>query len=259
MRVIYIDFEATQFSFDIISIGAVKDNGSTFYTLVKPPRVDRVTPLITKITGLTRDMFTDDLKPIEVVFPEFVKWCRSDCQNDEIVFATYGGFDRTLLKHGVKRFPNIPEFAYVLERWYDIERLLNKLAGFPPYRMASLSALYSLCCGAVPEDLHNPLCDSQMLREIHIKAQATSEEAIKVISENEIVDKYVGRYKRGRKHFKRELREYFDTLTEAELDTVTIEDLFRVCPAIYDEVENVLKNYYFLLKGKKLKGRVYVR
>lgn len=48
----YIDFEATQPGNEIISIGAVSDDGATFSCLVKPV-ASEITPFITELTGIT--------------------------------------------------------------------------------------------------------------------------------------------------------------------------------------------------------------
>lgn len=56
----FIDFEATQFSERIISIGCVAENGATFKTLVKPvKKEDKVNSFITKLTGITNEMLAD--------------------------------------------------------------------------------------------------------------------------------------------------------------------------------------------------------
>lgn len=52
----YLDFEATQFSERVISIGCVCDNGNEFYTLVRPPKGDKVNGFITRLTGITQEM-----------------------------------------------------------------------------------------------------------------------------------------------------------------------------------------------------------
>ena len=120
---IYIDFEATQFSFDIISIGAVKESGESFYTLVKPRDIKKITPLITKITGLTQDMFTDEVPTICDVIPTFIKWVTKETKS--VTFFTYGGFDRTLVGHCVKRYPEFKEFSFIYTNMVNIEKLIN--------------------------------------------------------------------------------------------------------------------------------------
>ena len=49
----FIDFEATQFSGDIISVGCVDETGRRFYSLVKPHKLGLMTGFITDLTGIT--------------------------------------------------------------------------------------------------------------------------------------------------------------------------------------------------------------
>ena len=51
----FVDFEATQFSNRIISIGCVAANGNTFSTLVKPGK-KKITKFITDLTGITNEI-----------------------------------------------------------------------------------------------------------------------------------------------------------------------------------------------------------
>ena len=51
----FIDFEATQFSNDIISIGCIDENGEEFYSLINPGE-GKLTSFITELTGITDEM-----------------------------------------------------------------------------------------------------------------------------------------------------------------------------------------------------------
>ena len=51
----FIDFEASQFAEEIISVGCVDELGRSFYSLVRPRRPQKVTGFITNLTGITRD------------------------------------------------------------------------------------------------------------------------------------------------------------------------------------------------------------
>ena len=50
----FIDFEATQFTGEIISIGCVDENDRQFYTLVKPEKSEDITGFIIDLTGIGR-------------------------------------------------------------------------------------------------------------------------------------------------------------------------------------------------------------
>ena len=47
----FIDFEASQFAEEIISVGCVDESGRSFYSLVRPKKPKKVTDFITKLTG----------------------------------------------------------------------------------------------------------------------------------------------------------------------------------------------------------------
>lgn len=54
----FIDFEATENSNEIISVGCVDENGGEFYSLVQPHKIEKLTEFITDLTGIT----TEDLQ-----------------------------------------------------------------------------------------------------------------------------------------------------------------------------------------------------
>ena len=67
----YIDFEATQYTENIISIGCVAENGDSFSSLVNCPY--KVGSFVTQLTGITNDMVSAAPSPDEV-FTNFFKW-----------------------------------------------------------------------------------------------------------------------------------------------------------------------------------------
>lgn len=66
----FIDFEATQFSMEIISVGCVREDGQTFYALVAP-KEGKITPFITNLTGITAEMVKTAMTP-DSVFRSFM-------------------------------------------------------------------------------------------------------------------------------------------------------------------------------------------
>ena len=58
----FIDFEASQFAEEIISVGCVDESGRSFYSLVRPKKPKKVTDFITKLTGITRVSTTGSTK-----------------------------------------------------------------------------------------------------------------------------------------------------------------------------------------------------
>lgn len=68
----FIDFEATQFSEEIISVGCKREDGETFYALVRPIE-GKITPFITNLTGITAEMVEEAMSP-DTVFEMFYDW-----------------------------------------------------------------------------------------------------------------------------------------------------------------------------------------
>lgn len=72
----FIDFEATQFSEEIISVGCKREDGETFYALVRPVE-GKITPFITNLTGITAEMVEEAMSP-DTVFEMFYDWAFKD-------------------------------------------------------------------------------------------------------------------------------------------------------------------------------------
>lgn len=95
----FVDFEATQFSEEVISIGCVREDGETFYSLVAPVE-GKITPFITNLTGITAEMLQDAMSP-DRVFESFYDWV---FRNEEIPdFFVWGNGDVNFLRHTFKR------------------------------------------------------------------------------------------------------------------------------------------------------------
>ena len=69
----FIDFEATQFSQEIISVGCYREDGEMFYSLVAPHSQKKVTNFITELTGITKEMLANAPTSDEV-FCKFSDW-----------------------------------------------------------------------------------------------------------------------------------------------------------------------------------------
>ena len=84
----FIDFEATQFSNRIISVGVVGEDGRQFYSLINPNR--QITKFITDLTGITQ-ADVDAAPSADEVFSDLYDFCKED---DTLpVFYCYGDGD----------------------------------------------------------------------------------------------------------------------------------------------------------------------
>ena len=89
----FIDFEATQFTNEIISIGCVKETGETFYSLVKVDK-SKMTNFITNLTGITKED-VEKAPTADEVFDNFYDWIAVD--NEKAIFYCYGNSDLTFI------------------------------------------------------------------------------------------------------------------------------------------------------------------
>ena len=88
----FIDFEATQAN-EIISIGAVTENGATFKSLVKP-QLSSISPYINQLTHITEEMVSN-AKCLDEVFDEMYDWVTRQCADlTEWEFLSYGGDEK---------------------------------------------------------------------------------------------------------------------------------------------------------------------
>ena len=89
----FIDFEATQFSNRIISVGCVKETGETFYSLVNPEK--ELTQFIIDFTGITQEQ-VDAAPSTNEVFEKLFDFCLQD--EEAPTFYCYGDSDTAFAK-----------------------------------------------------------------------------------------------------------------------------------------------------------------
>lgn len=96
----FIDFEAQQFSNDIISIGCIAEDNSKFYSLVRPVRNKKISNLIKELTGITQEDL-DEAPTSEEVFNKFWDWCY-ERYDGKLEFYCYGSCDSSFVKTNYK-------------------------------------------------------------------------------------------------------------------------------------------------------------
>lgn len=171
----FIDFEATQFSQEIISVGCIREDGQTFYALVAPKK-GKITPFITNLTGITAEMI-DSAMSADAVFSRFYDWLFEN-PDDIPEFFVWGGSDGDFVRHTSRHVitlkakmalgyicGNYRDYAKMCKKelkWADNHSLLNTLKRFNP------SA----------EQNHNSLDDAVLLKEVYDFISNTSRETL---------------------------------------------------------------------------------
>ena len=95
----YIDFEASSYWQEIISIGCVDETGRSFYALVRPRKIGKVTKFITNLTGITKEELRQ-AKKLNEVARDFNPWI-DDYRTAE--FYCYGDGDLCFINGELQR------------------------------------------------------------------------------------------------------------------------------------------------------------
>lgn len=167
----FIDFEATQFSNEIISIGCIDDKGNKFYSLVKPKK--KVTQFITDLTGITQGMVEDAEDP-ETVFSKFYDWCIAEAEDEKIRFYCYGNADVKFLKNhlrSTKSFKAGAILSYVIMNLIDYAPIVKNHYGL--CKMINLGKIANHIRGYEVIQNHDALDDAVLLKYVFDNVEAT--------------------------------------------------------------------------------------
>ena len=164
-----IDFEATQFSGRIISIGCVcerKTYKETFYTLVKPSKYgEKITQFITDLTGITNEML-EEAPTADQAFYDLYAWIyRVNEENTIPHFYCYGNEDFNFIDKTVKYMMNFTSITYALFIKGAMEDCSNEVKKFFPnsHNPVALNRVYNFLLHEDNPQNHNALDDAKKL------------------------------------------------------------------------------------------------
>ena len=161
----YLDFEATQFSNRIISIGCTNERGATFKTLVKPNN-GKVNNFITELTGITEEMLEDAPNPDEA-FNAFAKWAYINSENTRPKYYCYGNSDGDFIDATIRTmsdFKAISFAASVKALLVDYSTVVKDYLCVGQVALKKVVALIDNSDEAVQR--HDALEDAEMLRKV---------------------------------------------------------------------------------------------
>lgn len=160
----FIDFEATQFSERIISIGCVAANGNTFSTLVKPTlKKDKVNAFITKLTGITNEMLAEAPSADEA-FNSFFDFVLANSDAEAPEYYCYGNADKTFIERTVSHMTDTRAVTFARALWASIQDYSVNVKGYFQVKTEiALRKAYMLVKSEEVEQRHDALEDAQML------------------------------------------------------------------------------------------------
>lgn len=161
----FIDLEATQFSNEIISIGCVREDGETFYSLVNVAK-NKMTNFITELTGITKEDVAEAPSSDEV-FTNFYNWIIQD--ETKAQFFCYGNSDLSFIKRNLNKATTIKaqmglsilalhliDYSKCVERHFGLVKSISLKKVLAYYRQVT----------EVKQN-HNALEDALFLKEIY--------------------------------------------------------------------------------------------
>ena len=160
----FIDFEATQYSMEIISVGCVDENGRTFSSLIRPHNMKKMSEFITELTGITRQEL-EDAPSVDTVFSEFLDWVDN---GEPAQFFCYGDCDRLFIHRTlryVKTFRAQCALGLILSRLTDASVVTRRY--FRIDNTLSLKRAVGYFAGEQPEVSHEALADAESLRFVY--------------------------------------------------------------------------------------------
>lgn len=167
----FVDFEATQFSNEIIEIGCVREDGAEFKSYVNAKR--KLTDFIKNLTGISQE--TIDAAPSsDEVFRNFYQWLKGDTN---IEFYCYGNSDIDFVKKNLSKTTDfeaqaalsmigmaLNDYAVEVKRHFGIIKAIGLVKVLAHYR-----GVESI------EQNHDALEDAKFLKEVYECIQAEGE------------------------------------------------------------------------------------
>ena len=183
----YIDFEATQFTEEIISIGCVAENGNTFNCLVVPSDLKKITPFITKLTGITREMVEEEGYSPEMAFCHLMTFVKENNGDELPVYYCYGNQDKTFIKNTIKYMRNFNMMVFassVRDMMVDYSAVVKNHLATCGLSLKKLVALIRHVDDV--EQKHDALDDAMMLKECYEGLGTISKDEFQSIRQVEV-------------------------------------------------------------------------
>lgn len=160
----FIDFEATQYSNEIISVGCVDENGRQFYSLVKPHSPGQLTSFITELTGIKRKDL-EAAPTADEAFSAFFEWIDKSVTAE---FFCYGNCDRHFVEKTMLYISSFTaQSALALVHCTLRDYSLDLARHYGIWQPVGLSKVYDHYVGEHVEQTHNSLDDAMCLKFVY--------------------------------------------------------------------------------------------
>lgn len=170
-QIVFLDLEGTQFTHEMIAIGAVKA------TLNKDGTIKKMFPgfkkyvlskhnvgrIVEELTGITSDLLAKEGLTFDETLPLFKKYVGANFSKSK--FVTFGTHDLRILKQSLLYTPEADHgiVTTILKNNLDLSGLINEYVKDENNNTLSLANLCKLFDINPIEPLHDPLNDALML------------------------------------------------------------------------------------------------
>lgn len=160
----FLDFEATQPENEIIAVGAVAENGNTFYSLVKP-QLSSISNYVSQLTHISSEDL-EKAKTIDEVFLNFDIWLsRQEPDLMKWKFISYGD-DGSFIKNTLPAITKSSAFILATVMMAKIENCYEDTRKFFHGPIKLIHA-FNFVQSAETEQKHDPLEDALMLQKVY--------------------------------------------------------------------------------------------
>lgn len=169
-QLIFLDLEGTQFSHELIAIGAlkvtltrkgtIKKRVDTFKMYVKPKNA--IGRYVVQLTGITKELLAEEGVSFDVALAEFRKFVGRNISKTK--YVTFGTHDMRILRQSGKYTPEAEHeyISYIGKRVIDLSAIISEYVkdGKNTYSLTNLCKLFNV---PLVEPAHDPLNDALML------------------------------------------------------------------------------------------------
>lgn len=163
---IYFDFEATQFSERVLAIGASCEYGD-FDCLVSLYKKDKLTPFITQLTGITKEMLVG-APNAEQAFTDLYDWIGEMTKEADtpIFYHCYGDSDAAFLINTANKMEQSKTRNFVLNLAESLLDDSHKVKKFFHSKAIGLHKALKYFEPELLDQTHDPLDDAILLRQL---------------------------------------------------------------------------------------------
>ena len=188
----YLDFEATQYTSRIISIGCVDDLGNTFKTLVALKKKDDVGKYVSQLTGITKEMLATAPSADEA-FNMFYNWVLKHSDGGVPKYFCYGDADAVFIKNTIKIMSDFQAITFatsICTLMEDYSLFVSEYLQSQQIALKKVVALVQHSDEVIQS--HDALEDAEMLRlvvnklQTNVPAVSSQQPILPVVSEPKV-------------------------------------------------------------------------